>query len=33
MLKLLQNSLGIPLILKNIINSIEKAFLTDKSML
>lgn len=33
MLKLLQNSLGIPLILKNIINSIEKAFLADKNVL
>lgn len=32
MLKLLQNSLGIPLILKNIINPVEKAFLTDKNM-
>ncbi|MCI9079087.1 MAG: hypothetical protein HFH68_09240 [Lachnospiraceae bacterium] len=33
MLKLLQNSLGIPLTFKNIINSIEKAFLSDKNML
>ncbi len=33
MLKLFQNSLGLPVIFKNLTNSIEKAFLIDKNML